>query len=1023
MGIQEWRMVMGWTIVPLCIAIAVATPAWAQSVIVPDETLGGERSRVEFRATSERITGGAARGINLFHSFREFNVGDGRSTYFIAPNAGIENILARVTGQNPSEILGRLGTAQLVNGGLGISNANLFLINPNGIVFGQNASLDVDRSFVATTSNGVGFGDLGTFNTTQPEVPSTLLTINPSVFLFNQISPGNILVQANRRITPGGDALGLQVPDGESILLVGGNVTIDGGQLDALGGRVEIVGLAGQGTVKLNPNSNSPWLSSSNNVTRANALILNGASIDVTAGDRGSIVISARNLEIKGESTLDAGILLDSGELKSRAGHITLDVSGNLIIAKSYISNVVQENSFGNGGNINITAGKLIITDGAKIRTGTFSNGFGGDINVRAFEIELTGYGQPLTPQNLTALQTLSIGSGNAGSITIISEKLTVQKGSDIGSGSLGSGNGGDLTVTTKQLTLRDVGQMTTTTRGRGNAGKLLITASELIELGGSGPDGRPTSLGSETLTNGNAGDVSITTEKLIIQDGTFISSSTFGRGKGGNLIIRASESVEVSGESPPGAVLPPSSLQPTSSQASAANSAIFTETRSSGQAGHLTIITKQLTLRDGAQVSTASRPLRLFGNGGQAGDITIIASEGVKLVGTTRNSQGHSGLLSSTQGTGNAGNIKVNTQNLVILDGARVVATTDGEGNAGNIDINASNSVLVSGIDPVDRSPSTIQTSTFKTGRAGDIKVATNIFQLFNSAILSASTSGNQDSGDITIQTGQFEAANGGQLQVLSRGDGKAGDIDVTVSDIFRATDSGVFALAFRSSGGSVKIRAKDIRLSGDSDIFTSVFSGQGNGGNITLIAKSIIALNDSNILAFSRDGRGGNITLNTRAFFGQNYRSAPQGTNPFTLIGNNRVDINASGTVSGIITLPDVSFLQNGLNQLPSTQIDTNALLANSCIVRRQNRNRSNNSFYITGSSSLPLRPGDPPAVPYPTGELQAVVVSGQLSGASSVRRLSGKRWQKGDPIAEPTGVYQLPDGQLILSRECSQ
>jgi large exoprotein involved in heme utilization and adhesion len=102
-----------------------------------------------------------------------------------------------------------------------------------------------------------------------------------------------------------------------------------------------------------------------------------------------------------------------------------------------------------------------------------------------------------------------------------------------------------------------------------------------------------------------------------------------------------------------------------------------------------------------------------------------------------------------------------------------------------------------------------------------------------------------------------------------------------------------------------------------------------------------------------------------------------------------------------------------------LPNTQIDTNALLANSCIVRTPNRN---NSFYVTGSSSLPLRPGDPPAVPYPTGELRATEVRSQESGASSVRRVPGKRWQKGDPIVEPDGVYQLPDGQLILSRECS-
>ncbi len=120
-----------------CVILFTAKTQAQQSNIVPDNTLGAESSQVigNFQGQPiEVITGGSTSQINLFHSFQEFNISEGRGAYFFSPNANIQNILARVTGNNPSEILGRLGT-------FGNSSPNLFLINPNGIVFGKNASL------------------------------------------------------------------------------------------------------------------------------------------------------------------------------------------------------------------------------------------------------------------------------------------------------------------------------------------------------------------------------------------------------------------------------------------------------------------------------------------------------------------------------------------------------------------------------------------------------------------------------------------------------------------------------------------------------------------------------------------------------------------------------------------------------------------------------------------------------------------------------------------------------------------
>ncbi|MBD2537010.1 filamentous hemagglutinin N-terminal domain-containing protein, partial [Nostoc flagelliforme FACHB-838] len=166
----QWK-IGGYVSLVGILSIGVSDRVNAQ--IVPDNTLGAEGSvvtpNVNIRGIqSDRIDGGATRGANLFHSFQEFNVGEGRGAYFANPT-GIENILTRVTGSNPSNILGRLGV---------LGEANLFLINPNGIVFGPNASLDIQGSFLATTADRIKLGDSGYFSATQPQT-SSLLSVSP----------------------------------------------------------------------------------------------------------------------------------------------------------------------------------------------------------------------------------------------------------------------------------------------------------------------------------------------------------------------------------------------------------------------------------------------------------------------------------------------------------------------------------------------------------------------------------------------------------------------------------------------------------------------------------------------------------------------------------------------------------------------------------------------------------------------------------------------------------------------------
>ncbi|KYC39759.1 hypothetical protein WA1_29840 [Scytonema hofmannii PCC 7110] len=376
-----------WQLLTSSVFLTGTVAVWdcARAQLATDTTLGNESSIVTPNVVinglpSDRIDGGAIRGVNLFHSFSEFNVGEGRGVYF-SHQPGTENILSQITGNNPSNILGTLG----VTGG----NANLFLINPNGIIFGTNASLDVKGSFVATTANGIQFDNLGFFSATNPEAPSLLLTINPRALFFNQINQ-NAVIQ-NNSIAPAGidpagfNALGLRVPDGKSLLLVGGNVTMDGGKLSAYGGRVELGGLAAPGNITLSINGDSQSLRFPENVTRADVLLSDRSAINVEGSGSGNITINARNVELLKESALFAGIGEGLGTPETVAGDITLNATGEIKVAgRSRIANFVFSGAKGNGGNITIDAGSLSLPDNAQLTAVTFGQGNAGNVTVRA---------------------------------------------------------------------------------------------------------------------------------------------------------------------------------------------------------------------------------------------------------------------------------------------------------------------------------------------------------------------------------------------------------------------------------------------------------------------------------------------------------------------------------------------------------------------------------------------------------------------------------------------------------------
>jgi filamentous hemagglutinin family protein len=395
-------------------------------------------------------------------------------------NAGdIANIFSRVTGSSISSIDGLISA----NGA-----ANLFLINPNGIIFGENASLNLGGSFFASTADSLLFEGNTEFSASNPQAPPLLKVSIPIGANFRN-NTGDITV--NQSI--------LEVSTGENLALVGGNLSIEGGELGLIaapGGRIELGGLTEAGEVGINENNS---LTFPENVARGNITLSNLALINVSSDGEGFIAVNANNLELLGASSLEGGIASDLGNSNAQAGNINLNATGEISLKQSsQVVNRVNENAIGNSGDINIQTGSLTVLEESLLSASAFGQGNAGDITINATD------GVTLNTQgSIDAAITLG-GQGNAGEITINAGKKISLDGSltSIASSlTFATGRGGKIKITGESLNLDngaviDAGN----TFSQGAGGNIQIDVSDSVSLqsgasivsnsSGSGGDG-----------------------------------------------------------------------------------------------------------------------------------------------------------------------------------------------------------------------------------------------------------------------------------------------------------------------------------------------------------------------------------------------------------------------------------------------------------------------------------------------------------------------------------------------------
>lgn len=932
---QRWKWRIGWTIVlPLahvtvfglagsdCV-LAQLTPDTAAGVstgttITPNIVING--------AASDRIDGGIQRGSNLFHSFREFNIADGQRVYFANP-ASVTNILSRVTGGVGSTIDGTLG----VTGG----SANLFLINPQGILFGGNAQLDVRGSFVATTANAVQFGSLGSFSATTPESPSPLLTVNPSAFLFNQLAARSIQVSTRREVgfdDATGQVLfdGLKVPNGQSLLLLGGGVQLTDGIVQAPGGRVDIGSVAGSGSVNLTLNANELSLGFPVGVLRGDVALTGAAQANVRAAGGGTIAINARNMLFNTPNAtyvfvgtepppvaLAAGIDPNLGTVGAQAGDVLLNATGDISLVGSSIVNSVPQNARGSSGNVRVQANTLSIRSvldlaGANILVTTDGQGNAGRVDIAARRVMIDG---GIANQGISnSIFENAPADARSGGIRIQTDSLEMINAARIASRTFAS-NAGDIVIETGDLAILGGSSIDSRTLSRvpggGNGGSIRIRASRNFNFIKAFFDDESRIVSAvEAGAIGNAGDIDIAVGGVVRLDseaelspgdtGALIAAGTSGRGRGGTVRITAnqgiflgnqtqiSSSVNSQGQGDGGSVIlttnGPLVITDRSRILTRLEAGASSETDTPLRAGNIEVTARSLEVNNGSTISAGTNGL------GQAGNVTIRTLDGITVQGGAEISSRIDG-----EGRGDGGSIALQTQGAIrLVDGTKILtrleqgafSETDRPLQAGNI--------LVTGRSLTMQDRSEISASTNGGGNGGNVTVTTQEAVLLSgsatgiTSLIDAAAVGN--GGTIAITAGSIAVLDSARIDSRIQGTteygpggrGVGGNVTIstgTGAAQFEGIGGGVITGLFlggEGRSGTIDLTAGSVSLREGARVATTTFGGtpgQADAGNINLSVDTLSVEQNAQLISGSfgafgvtGQGRAGNITVQAR-------------------------------------------------------------------------------------------------------------------------------------------------------------
>jgi filamentous hemagglutinin family protein len=941
---------------------------------VADNTLG---TQVVGSNNNFAITGGVNRGQNTFHSFQDFSVPTNGVATFANP-IGNQNVITRVTGSLFSDINGTINT----------QGANFLLINPNGVVFGPGTQLNVGKAFTASTASGIDLVD-GAGKTLNFGVngagDGALLSIDPKV-IFN-VSRFN-MGGGNGEIKNFG-TLQTNNPN-QYIGLLGGNVALDGGKINAPGGRVELGGLSTIGSVDVGTEGGSTRWSFPENVdslqdssaSRANVSFSNQSRINVAGAGSGDATINSHDFKLSDGSVIRGGTEKNAGIVQVAAGNINILATGKVSLdSGSSIANAIRANSTGVGGDIGIQAKSVFIDNRSSIANVTAGTGNSGNIAVKTNDnISIFG------GSNITNGVDSSV-VGNSGNIDIVANSIYLKDNSLITIGNSGIGNTGYLNIkakgdlsldksslfnsttdtgvgingsieaVAKSISLNDGSLIASVNSGKGKTGDVILNAKENILLSGSliasaitgvgvGSDNidggniiistnsmklnNISSLSTSNERQGSSGNININVLSLEVMNGSQINASNDIKGNAGNIILNVADFIKITGT---GSLI----------SAVVRNNGI-------GNSGDITLKTGYLTIQDGGSITTA------MGGKGNGGSINIRARDGIKLL-------ERAGVISSVipKSEGNGGKINIETEASLIINDASILSANLGIGDGGDIVIKAAGLVEIKNNQGIINGTGISSTVNKKdsSGSSGNVVIEANSISSQGISGITTFNRGQGKAGSVNLSAKDSVTLSGkGFLIVDSLGDnGGSGDIIINAPDVILKDGFQTSASSASGNGGNVFLGGsspilssnpvKLLLLTGGSNISTdSQGKTGGNGGNININAVLIAAISkeNSDISANALGGNGGNIKINTQNITGIEFRPLPTKNSDITVASR----FGQSGTAN--INTPGIDPSKNA-TELPNNLTDAGKQITQTC-----SSSQRENKVIITGRGGHP-------------------------------------------------------------------
>ncbi|RKZ39690.1 MAG: hypothetical protein DRQ49_01645 [Gammaproteobacteria bacterium] len=685
-----------------------------------------------------------------------------------------------------------------------IPNADMYFQNPYGIMFGPNAQLDVQGSFHASTADYLRLGDGGHFDARNPS--NSLLTVAPiEAFGFLTDTPASITTQDSD----------LSVSEGNSLSLIGGDLSLNG---------------------------NSPVLFNIQGVMET-------FSRSILYDTQGFMAVFSRSKLSAPSGRINLVSVASQGEVIPSEFGLDLNAEGGTITANNTLIDVSSRGS----GDVFIRGGQLIM-DETVIQANTLT-----DQNGRAIDIKLTDSVE--LKGNIVSIMSNTIGSGNAGTITINVPSLTMTE-NYLDARSYGIGNAGDIIIKAKQISLEQ-GSLIINTTFIGQAGTININATDSISISGIDAKGLPTTIINDTH-GGKLGSIIITTEILNI-DGAIVTANNHGMFEGNSITLNADKINITDG------------------------GLVVTTVFSDGNGGDVNINANTISIigrragffvegNTGLLIENNQSAISSVSYGkGTAGNTSIVANNLIL--------DGRGGITAGTGNKGAAGNINVTVKKLFLGAGSEINSSSGGffgkklfigQGPGGNIHVIATDNITISGQDDHGL-PSAISTNSLGIGQGGDVKVETNHLNINDGSAITANAMGTGNAGNVVIQANTINLSGNGTITTSSE----------------------------HATGGNITITVPNRLFLQEGQITTSVHGGTGDGGNITIENPVFVVLNQGKIKAQADAGHGGNIRIVADHFI-KSFDSLISASSRLGIDGDVEIDSPSENVTEGLLTLP---------------------------------------------------------------------------------------------------------------------